>query len=124
MDISASKYSDASESGWTHYLVQSSFSEIVEYEGKGARMNEKEEFEEDLSMVSDASSGTPHYDSEYQCENLYTCLSSTTKESQKKKKVKEYDTSQQHSPLDDTASSQFFSCPKKSHKVNVIDWFI
>jgi len=132
MDISASKYSDASESGWTHYLVQSSFSEsyfqskdeIVENEGKGARMvmDEKEESEEDLSMVSDASSGPPHYDNEYQCENWYTCLSSTTKESQKKKKVKEYDTSQQTPPLDDTASSQFFSCPKKSHKVNVIDW--
>lgn len=129
MDISASQYNSASESGWTHYLDQSSLSNnyyqrrdgIEEYEGKGARM---EEFEEDLSMVSDASSGPPHYDDECYCENWYPCLSSTsqyTKEPQKKKNVKEYGRSQQSSPLDDTASSPLFNCSKESHKVNVID---
>ncbi|KAK7383235.1 hypothetical protein VNO78_28909 [Psophocarpus tetragonolobus] len=120
MDISASQYSSASESGWTHYLDQSSLSEnyfqrkggVVECEGKGARM---EDSEEDLSMVSDASSGPPHYDNECYCQNWYSSLSCTTKESQKKK-VKEYGRSKQPSPLDDTASSPFFNCPKESHK--------
>ncbi|GAU27349.1 hypothetical protein TSUD_05750 [Trifolium subterraneum] len=126
MDISTSKYSGAtSESGWTQYLEQSSISESyfqrkdchVEYEGKRTRMNKEEKFEEDLSMVSDASSGPPHFDNEYSCD-----LSSTTKESMKKKHVKKYDRiSQQSSPLDDTASSPFFTCPKKCHKVNVVD---
>lgn len=133
MDISASQYSGASESGWTHYLDQSSLSQSyfprrgginVEYEeGKGARRMEESEEEEDLSMVSDASSGPPHYDNnECYCENWYPYISSTTKESQKKKKkVKEYGKSQQQpSPLDDTASSPVFSC----HKVNVIDIII
>jgi len=117
---SASQYSSGSESGWTHYLDQSSLSEnylqrrsgVVEDEGKGGRM--EEESEEDLSMVSDASSGPPHYDNEYCCQNWYPCLSSTTKE----KKVKEYGRSQQSSPLDDTASSPFFNYPVESNKVN------
>ncbi|RDX90416.1 hypothetical protein CR513_27713 [Mucuna pruriens] len=122
MDISAaSQYSSASESGWTNYLDQSSLSEnyfqrrsgVVDYEGKGARM---EESEEDLSMVSDASSGPPHYDNECYCQNWYPCLSSTTRESQKKKMVKECGRSQQPSLLDDTASSPLFNCPKESHK--------
>ncbi|CAL0323735.1 unnamed protein product [Lupinus luteus] len=124
MDISTSQYNSASESGWTHYLDQSTFSEnhfqkrndIANYEEKGERM---EESEEDLSMVSDASSGPPHYDDECYCENLCTYLSSTSKESQKKKKVKEYSTStQKNSTLDDTASSPLFNFPKESHKVN------
>ncbi|KAG4382467.1 hypothetical protein AAZX31_14G087700 [Glycine max] len=119
----ASQYSSASESGWTHYLDQSSLSEnyyqrrggVVECEGKGARMEEYSE--EDLSMVSDASSGPPHYDNECYCQNWYPCLSSKAKESQKKnKKVKEYGRSQQPSPLDDTASSPFFNSSKESHK--------
>ncbi|XP_057424831.1 protein SOB FIVE-LIKE 5-like isoform X2 [Lotus japonicus] len=123
MDISASQYSSASESGWTHYLDQSSFSEsyfqrrggIGECEeGKGATM---EESEEDLSMVSDASSGPPHYDNECHYGNWqYPYSSSTTKESQKKKKVKEYGRIQQPSLLDDTASSPDFSWPNESHK--------
>jgi hypothetical protein len=128
MDISASKYSGAtSESGWTQYLSQSSISESyfqrkdghVGYEENGTRFNVEEKFEEDLSMVSDASSGPPHYDNEYYCD-----LSSTTKESLKKNNVKKYDRiSQQPSLLDDTASSPFFTCPKKNHKVNVTDLF-
>ncbi|XP_058722200.1 protein SOB FIVE-LIKE 6-like [Vicia villosa] len=135
MDKSISQYSNASESGWTHYLDQSSISESyvqrksenVEYEGKRTRMKKEEKFEEDSSMVSDASSGPPHYDNEeYYYENLYHhCLSTTNKESNKKKKVKESnkkkkvkecDKSQQSSHLDDTASSPYFNCPNKSHK--------
>ncbi|KAI4337064.1 hypothetical protein L6164_015522 [Bauhinia variegata] len=124
MNISASQYNSAGESGWTHYLDESSLSgnyfqrsdELVDYGAKGARMQEEEE--EDLSMVSDASSGPPHYrdddDDEYFCENSYPCLSSTSQYTKefKKKKVKEYSRSKQPSYHDD-ASSSVFSCSKK-----------
>lgn len=127
MDISSSQYnSSASESGWTHYLVQSSLSEshfqiggngIGDYEGSGARMEEEEE--EDLSMVSDASSGPPHYhdedDQQHYCVDWYPSTSQYTKENEKKKKkrVKEYGRNRHPSPLDDTASSPVLNCPKK-----------
>lgn len=118
MDKSTSQYSNAGESGWTHYLNQSSISESY-FQRKS---EEQKKFEEDSSMVSDASSGPPHYDNEENyCENFYHCLSSRTKESNKRKKVKEYERSQQSAPLDDTASSPFFSCPNKSHKVDAIN---
>ncbi|KAF7830533.1 uncharacterized protein G2W53_012866 [Senna tora] len=120
MDISASQFSSASESGWTHYLDQSSLSGncfqmsggIVEY---GGIVDEEEE--EDLSMVSDASSGPPpHYhDDDDECgyEDWYYSHSSSqyTKESkEKKKKVKESYRHHQHlSHLDDDTASS----PKK-----------
>ncbi|KAL2346492.1 hypothetical protein Fmac_000492 [Flemingia macrophylla] len=124
MDISSSQYNSASESGWTHYLDQSSPSGsyfqsrggIVDYEGKGVPM-EKEE--EDLSMISDASSGPPHYhedDDQHYCVNWYPSTSHHTKESEKKKKkkkVKDCGNSQHPSPLDDTASSPVLNYPKK-----------
>ena len=129
MDISSSQYNSADESGWTHYLDQSSLSEsyfqrrggIVNYEGKGATMEEEEE--EDLSMISDASSGPPHYhedDDQHNCVNWYPSSSHYTKNSEKKKKVKEYGNDQHPSPLDDTASSPVLNCAKASHKANVI----
>lgn len=103
----------------------------MDYEGNGARMEEEEE---DLSMVSDASSRPPQYHEEdYQrdCVNWYPSTSQCTNESEKKKKIKEYGRNQQPSPLDDTASSPVINCPKASHKVNVIDiiyvytlWFL
>ncbi|XP_017421308.1 protein SOB FIVE-LIKE 6 isoform X1 [Vigna angularis] len=129
MDISSSQYNSADESGWTHYLDQSSLSEsyfqrrggIVHYEGKGATMEEEEE--EDLSMISDASSGPPHYhedDDQHNCVNWYSSSSHHTKESEKKKKnkVKEYGNNQHPSTLDDTASSPVLNCAKASHKEN------
>ncbi|XP_019414488.1 PREDICTED: uncharacterized protein LOC109326241 isoform X1 [Lupinus angustifolius] len=110
MDISSSQYNSGSESGWTHYLDQSYISEshfqrggIVDYVGKGTMMEE----EEDLSMVSDASSGPPHY-----CVDWYPSTSQYTKETEKKKRVKEYGTIQQPSLLDDTASSPALNCHK------------
>lgn len=128
MDISSSQYNSAGESGWTHYFDQSSLSGsyfqrggIVDYEGKEATMEGDEE--EDLSMISDASSGPPHYhedDDQNYCVNWYPSTSHYTKESEKKKKVKEYGNNQQPSPLDDTASSPVLNCPKASHKPNVI----
>ncbi|KAF7817431.1 uncharacterized protein G2W53_031400 [Senna tora] len=128
MDLSASEYnrSSASESGWTHYLDQSSLWEnylersggILEHERKGARM--KEEQEEDLSMVSDASSGPPHYHDEVdKCfsENWYPHHSST---SQSKKKVKGCG---RNPHLDDTASSPVHSYPKKNGAVDFSQGF-
>ncbi|KAE9588473.1 hypothetical protein Lalb_Chr22g0355701 [Lupinus albus] len=127
MDISTSQYnSAATESGWTHYLDQSTFSEnyfqdtnaITNYEQNSQKMEESE----DLSMVSDASSGPPHYDDECYSENWYpnfSSISNYTKESQKKKKVKEYSKSQKPSTLDDTASSPLFNCSKESQKKQV-----
>ncbi|XP_019431878.1 PREDICTED: uncharacterized protein LOC109338979 [Lupinus angustifolius] len=75
-----------------------------------------EEFEEDLSMVSDASSGPPHCDDECYCENWYPYK--YTKESQKN--VIDYSRIQhQPSTLDDTASSSLFNCPKESQKKQI-----
>ncbi|KAH8516362.1 hypothetical protein H0E87_004637 [Populus deltoides] len=113
MNVSASEYSGGGcESGWTSYLNQSSNSKH-QYQGFGgfvdgdyARVEEDQE--EDLSMVSDASSGPPQYceDDEYGCDKL-------AKKSNSKKKSKEYGRSKQHSYLDDTASS-----PALGKKVN------
>ncbi|KAH1109786.1 hypothetical protein AAZX31_04G045600 [Glycine max] len=125
MDISSSQYNSAGESGWTHYLDHSSLSEsyfqmrggIEDHGGKGARVEEEEE---DLSMISDASSGPQHYhedDGQHYCVNWYPSTSHYTKESEKKKnnnkKAKEYGNNQHPSPLDDTASSPVLNCPKK-----------
>ncbi|OAY23046.1 protein SOB FIVE-LIKE 5 [Manihot esculenta] len=97
--------SSGCESGWTLYLDQSSLSKN-QYQGFGgfvdggyARVDDDEE-EEDLSMVSDASSRPPHY-----CEDDEDCFDQLDKKNKSKKKSKEYDRSQQHSYLDDTASS-------------------
>ncbi|XP_027356937.1 uncharacterized protein LOC113866257 [Abrus precatorius] len=122
MDISSSQYNSASESGWTHYLDQSSLSGnnfqrrsgMIDYE---ATM-EKEEEEEDLSMVSDASSGPPHYheeDDQPYCLNWYPSTSQCTKETKKKNKVRECGKNQHPSPLDDTASSPVLNFPKKKN---------
>ena len=93
MDISSSQYNIAGESGWTHYLDYSSLSEsyfqmrggIEDHGGKGARVEEEEE---DLSMISDASSGPQHYhedDGQHYCVNWYPSTSHYTKELKKKK---------------------------------------
>ncbi|KAJ1430381.1 hypothetical protein SESBI_07880 [Sesbania bispinosa] len=109
MDMSSSQYNSVDESGWTNYLDQSSLSE-KHFQRRGGIVDYKEE-EEDLSMVSDASSGPPHYyeeddhDQQHYCVNWYPSTSQYTKESGKMKKVKEYGRNQQHSSLDDTASS-------------------
>ncbi|KAJ6404963.1 hypothetical protein OIU84_013022 [Salix udensis] len=113
MNVSASEYSSGGcESGWTSYFDQSSNSKH-QYQGFGGFADGEytrleEEQEEDLSMVSDASSGPPHYgeDGGYGCDKL-------ERKSQSKKKSKEYGRSQQHSYLDDTASS-----PALGKKVN------
>ncbi|CAL5204801.1 unnamed protein product [Lathyrus oleraceus] len=130
MDMSNySQYNSESESGWTNYLNHSSFSakhfnsrsvDYEDYQGKGVTMEEQDE-EEDLSMVSDASSGPPHYHVEEDYQQNY-CVnwnhSSSSKES--KKKVNDYGRkSQQSSPLDDTASSHVLNYPKKKISFSV-----
>ena len=130
MNVSASQCGSGCESGWTLYLEQSSYSQTrcrnfggnfdEDYGGKGARFVVEDE--EDLSMVSDASSGPRHY-----CEDYEECLDEkgsfcsapaapepTKKSSKNKKKIKEYGSNQQHSYLDDTASSPVISFSKAS----------
>ncbi|KAK9215801.1 hypothetical protein WN944_007807 [Citrus x changshan-huyou] len=113
MNLSASQCKCSSsgsgcESGWTSYLDQSSLSRNRnQCYSLGDGHNEEED---DLSMVSDASSGPPHY-----CEHDEDCFDEkgsfcsphlpselAPAKSKNKKKIKQ----QQHnSYLDDTASS-------------------
>ncbi|OIW14915.1 hypothetical protein TanjilG_30634 [Lupinus angustifolius] len=75
------------------------------------------EDEEDLSMVSDASSGPPHYfdeDDQRFCVDWYPSISKYNKENEKKKRVKEYGKIQQLSLLHDPASSPVLNCSKAS----------
>lgn len=120
MNISASACSSGCESGWTLYLDQSFISETqfqrdggtVNYGEKGAKEVEVEE--EDLSMVSDASSGPPHYHEDDQdCFNgngrsfsASWASESAKNEKKKKKKMKETCRYERYMyNLDDTASS-------------------
>ncbi|GLT63307.1 hypothetical protein SLA2020_358810 [Shorea laevis] len=130
MDISDSQCGSGSESGWTPYLYQSSvsksrwkgFSGAVgeDYGGKGDRFEHVGEDDEDLSMVSDASSGPRHYckdDEDCNEENRYVfpapSASESAKKSKNKKKIGE---NQQHCSLDDTASSPALSFSTKNLK--------
>ena len=109
------------ESGWTLYLEHSfqlnhnafshASSQFIgedndEYKDKKAKKEEAEE--EDLSMVSDASSGPPHLPDAQDNGSFYSASNSAKlgKRSRKRQKVKQY----QHLPsfLDDTASSVVF----------------
>ncbi|KAK4390423.1 hypothetical protein Sango_2105600 [Sesamum angolense] len=79
MNTSTSGCSSGCESGWTMYLDQLSNSTdpyrrafVQNYKEKGERVNREAEEAEDLSMVSDASSGPPpHLHEHYACENQY-----------------------------------------------------
>lgn len=111
MNISPSQFNSGCESGWTHYLDQSYLSESHEMQKGddyvGTKPEFEEEEEEDLSMVSDASSGPPHYH-ELDEDGCSFCVNSWSpklgNKSNKKKKSKESNGREQH-PLDDTASS-------------------
>ncbi|KAK8601027.1 hypothetical protein V6N12_050872 [Hibiscus sabdariffa] len=126
MNVSASQCGSGCESGWTFYLDQSSYSQTrcqkfggsfdEEDGGKGARF--MIEAEEDLSMVSDASSG-PRHNCEDEEDGSF-CSAPAARAPAKKKEIKEHVSNQHHSCLDDdTASSPaiFFSkknCSKKA----------
>ncbi|KAK7405846.1 hypothetical protein VNO78_07456 [Psophocarpus tetragonolobus] len=122
MNALASQCSSGCESGWTLYLEHSfqlqhhnnpSSHTSSEFVDKGfcvSKKTEKEEAEEeDLSMVSDASSGPPHLPDAQDNERFYSPSKAAklgNKRSKKRQKVKE----NQHLPsfLDDTASSPVF----------------
>ncbi|XP_022752607.1 uncharacterized protein LOC111301292 isoform X2 [Durio zibethinus] len=132
MNVSASQCGSGCESGWTLYLDQSSYSQTQcqtvggnfdeDYGGQGARFVVEDD--EDLSMVSDASSGPRHYCEDYEeCLNENRSFSSApaapepAKKSRKnKKKINEHGSNQQLSYLDDTASSTVISFSKKNCK--------
>ncbi|XP_039023353.1 uncharacterized protein LOC120155984 isoform X2 [Hibiscus syriacus] len=105
MNLSPSRCGSGCESGWTFYLDRSSCSRSwstfeVEYE------------EEGLSMVSDASSGPRHY----YCQDYAECVDENGKNSRNKRKIKENCGNEQHSCLDDTASSPVIGFSEKNFK--------
>ncbi|XVF64202.1 hypothetical protein PTKIN_Ptkin09bG0149200 [Pterospermum kingtungense] len=130
MNVSPSQCAGSGcESGWTLYLDQSSCSQ-TRCQKFGGNYNEdygaprfvvEDEEEEDLSMVSDASSGPRHYCEDYEeclVENGSFCSAheAAKKSSKNKKKIKEHGSNPQHSYLDDTASSPVVSFSKKNLK--------
>ncbi|URD73443.1 hypothetical protein MUK42_26092 [Musa troglodytarum] len=123
-DVS-SDCSSGCQSGWTDYLDQSC-GECPQplVCGKGGSFEEEEE---DLSMVSDASSGPPHFpaEDEHSCCYLRSstcfqgggCLCSALTPVAglaKKRRVEPEQQIQRSSPLDDTASSPLFSFSKRN----------
>lgn len=117
MNTSTSECSSGCESGWTMYLDQLSNSTdpcrsafLHNYKGKGEHVHNYED-EEDLSMVSDASSGPPHPHENYAGENQHYAYaySSVSEDRKKKSKTKDSRIKKQHNLcLDDTASSSVF----------------
>ncbi|XP_050212994.1 protein SOB FIVE-LIKE 5-like [Mercurialis annua] len=107
MNMSASHCSSSGcESGWTSYLDQSVLSKN-QYQGFDGNSNYSKVNdddgggEEDLSMVSDASSGPPHY-----CEDgEQWCFDQFASNKKNKNKKKSGRSQLQFSFLDDTASS-------------------
>ncbi|XP_021822224.1 uncharacterized protein LOC110763691 [Prunus avium] len=153
MNVLASECSSGCESGWTLYLEQSNFlshnpsashrdsgfcEEYKDKRSKQADGDEEDEEEEDQSMVSDASSGPPHFneDEVYLDDNtnnnINGCFYPPSKDlgplkfRGKKQRIKEKgrrscgDQQQQQQPsfLDDTASSPVFNYPKNNFIVS------
>ncbi|GMJ15274.1 hypothetical protein like AT4G33800 [Hibiscus trionum] len=125
MNVSGSQCGSGCESGWTFYLDQSSYSQTwcpkfrgsfdEEDGGKGARFMVESE---DLSMVSDASSG-PRNNCEDEEDGSFcsdpAARAPAKKRSKNKNKIKEHVSNQHHSCLDDdTASSPAISFSKKN----------
>ncbi|XP_021745330.1 uncharacterized protein LOC110711261 [Chenopodium quinoa] len=113
MDIAASEWSNGCESGWTVYLEESYIprtKNIGDYHQSyrlNSTRNNEDDGVEDLSMVSDASSGPPHFLLQEDEHQSYTRKSSKKidKRSKKSSKDNKKATSKQHYHLDDTASS-------------------
>ncbi|XP_038716588.1 uncharacterized protein LOC120009924 isoform X2 [Tripterygium wilfordii] len=123
MDMSGSQWTSGCDSGWTLYLDQSSYSKTqchsfggAEEEayrgGEGARMEHDEE--DDLSMVSDASSGPRHCNADHDgCSGELEKGNKRNNKKKKKVKSREHCTNpHQYSSLDDTASSSVLGSPK------------
>ncbi|GAA0158887.1 hypothetical protein Leryth_025267 [Lithospermum erythrorhizon] len=117
MNLSNSECSSGCESGWTMYFNQ--YSEET-MRSKGDYINNgdyiiKEE-DEDMSMVSDASSAPPHLHEDDNCfvTNEYiSYISDQTEGKHKKHKCGERE--EQKSHLDDTASSPLTHSSKASY---------
>ncbi|CAL9186903.1 protein SOB FIVE-LIKE 5-like isoform X2 [Musa acuminata AAA Group] len=128
-DDVSSDCSSGCQSGWTDYLDKSC-GECRQplVCGKGGSFEEEEE---DLSMVSDASSGPPHFpeEDEHSCGYLRSstcfqaggCLCSALTPAAglaaggaKKRRVEPEQQRQRSSLLDDTASSPLFSFSKRN----------
>lgn len=135
MNVLASECNSRCESGWTLYLEQSFVSSNASRKGNEFfnRKNDiYEHEEEDLSMVSDASSGPPnlHDDEAYFNEDHNSSFCTASKDVKflkssggggKRKKIKERRCSvdqeqEQSSFLDDTASSPLFNLSMVSSK--------
>ncbi|XP_019431353.1 PREDICTED: uncharacterized protein LOC109350085 isoform X1 [Lupinus angustifolius] len=155
--LAASECSSGCESGWTIYLNNSFLNHnpspfigaqdddddngFYDEEDKYIKSKSEEDQEEDWSMVSDASSGPPHFPQHDESYNNFNaqqdinpgCFYSASKaaskrRSKKKKKVKEnqhlqdkqLQQQQQHLPsfLDDTASSPLFDFSMNSISVS------
>ncbi|KAH6764886.1 hypothetical protein C2S52_013886 [Perilla frutescens var. hirtella] len=124
MNISTSECSSGCESGWTTYLDQLSNStnpyNRQNHEVKGANVNEEDE---DLSMVSDASSGPPHLHESYgtvdtHCYGFASPVQEDKKKGkQKTSRTKETKMKKQHNNfcLDDTASSPMLHFSQANH---------
>lgn len=146
-DWSATHDCSGSESGWTMYLDQSYTSDHrfggggggggvgENYRAKEAKARADEEDEEDLSMVSDASSGPPHYleDNEelfynngyssYAIAASESAINCSKEERKKSKKGKQNGRNQQYSYLDDTASSPVYGYRKANVNNSSIRFF-
>ncbi|KAL0322987.1 UNVERIFIED_CONTAM: hypothetical protein Sangu_1918000 [Sesamum angustifolium] len=130
MNMSTSECSSGCESGWTMYLDQHSNSTdpysrgyVQNYEEKGVYVNYEDEEDEDLSMVSDASSGPPHFHEYENCgvDTQYYGYSPPGSEDKKKtkQKSKRKETrtmKQQNLCLDDTASSPVYHFSQASSR--------
>ncbi|CAA2968395.1 Hypothetical predicted protein [Olea europaea subsp. europaea] len=116
MNISNSECSSGCESGWTMYFDQLSnstnhynrASNNYNYQEKGGAYVYDDQEDENLSMVSDASSGPPQFQDE--CENYAS--DEQKKNSNQKKKMTEKRGKQRSLYLDDTASSPMFRFSK------------
>ncbi|XP_073047544.1 protein SOB FIVE-LIKE 5-like isoform X2 [Primulina eburnea] len=141
MNISTSECSSECESGWTMYLDQTSKStdrftrdfskKYCEENGEDSYAYQDQEDDEDLSMVSDASSGPPPHLQEYENyaaagrggggeKQFFRGYASSVSEDSSKKKIKQkskaketIDYQRQHNfCLADTASSPVFHFPQ------------
>lgn len=125
MDVLASECNSGCDSGWTLYLEQSFLSPNSGFiNGKNGfcdgykdkrSVEDAEEEEEDLSMVSDASSGPPHlpedqgyFNDDNGCFHPASKSATLAKNVGKRQKIKEHRRREDQEPtafLDDTASS-------------------
>ncbi|CAA0843367.1 Unknown protein [Striga hermonthica] len=107
-NITTSDYSSGSESGWTTYWAQLSDSVYSNYDENISAHNIVNKYggvdnDDNLSMLSDASSGPRQKMNEDNCSSF----SGSKKSSNRKNKTREDEKHNSHFCLDDTATSTF-----------------